>query len=198
MRPLRAALLIAIMQVCSAATSHAADAVIPPAPLFPTAVYEARREKLMKQLGGGIAVLYARGEEDPDGYRQDSDFYYLTGLNEAGAVLVLSPEERVYKEWLFLKPRDMDDERWTGERPSIGDSLRNVTGIDRILRTTALGARMMRLLQTTKTLQLINDPGGPDAPKAPEKELYDKLSGRLPGVSVNDRTELLPAMRSVK
>src|SRR5262249_37574415 len=139
MRPPHAAILIAIVQTLCAATAHAAAAAIPPAQPFPTAVYEARREKLMKQLGGGIAGLYARGEEDADGYRQDSDFYYLTGLNEPGAVLVLSPQERVYKEWLFLKPRDTDDERWTGERPSIGDPLRNSTGIDRILRTTALG-----------------------------------------------------------
>ena len=31
-------------------------------------------------MGEGIAVLYARGSEDRDGYRQDSDFYYLTGV----------------------------------------------------------------------------------------------------------------------
>src|SRR3989442_9133679 len=86
-----------------------ADEPIPPAKPFGPEVYEARRLKLMKALGGGIAVIYARGEEDPDGYRQDSDFYYLTGWNEAGAVLVLSPEERLYKERLFLKPRDPDD-----------------------------------------------------------------------------------------
>src|SRR5262249_60037841 len=60
------------------------------------------------------------------------------------------------------------------------------------------GGRMMRLLQTTKTLQMINDPGGPDSPKSPEKELYEQLSGHLPGVGITDRTDLLPAMRSVK
>jgi len=45
-----------------------------------------------------------------------------------GAVLVLSPEERQYKERLFLKPRNPDDERWTGIRPDISDSLRRATG----------------------------------------------------------------------
>jgi len=175
-----------------------ADEPIPPARPFDPMVYQARRAKLMKALGGGIAVLYARGEEDADGYRQDPDFYYLTGLNDAGAVLVLSPEERVYKERLFLKPRDPDDERWTGVRPDIGDSLRRTTGIERISRTGALGGSMMGLLQTTGTLYLISDPGGPDSPERPEMELYGKLSSKLPGVSIKNRIDLLPALRSVK
>jgi Xaa-Pro aminopeptidase len=176
--------------------SHATPA--PPAKPFDASVYAARREKLMKALGKGIAVLYARGEEDRDGYRQDSDFYYLTGISEPGAVLVLSPAERTYHERLFLKPRDPDEERWTGERSSINDSLRQVAGIERIGRTTALGATMEGLLRNSKTLFAIHQPGGPDDPEAPEMTLYGKLSSRLPGVETKDRTDLLPGMRSVK
>jgi len=178
--------------------SLSADEPIPPAKPFAPIVYQARRARVMKALGGGIAVLYARGEEDADGYRPDADFYYLTGLSEAGAVLVLSPEERVYKERLFLKPRDPDDEHWTGIRPDIGDSLRRTTGIERISRTTALGGNLMGLLQTTNTLQLISDPGGPDSPAGPEMELYGKLSSKLPGLSIKNRTDVLPGLRSVK
>jgi Xaa-Pro aminopeptidase len=175
-----------------------AEEPVPPAKPFAPSVYQARRAKLMKALGGGIAVLYARGQEDADGYRQDPDFYYLTGLNDAGAVLVLSPEERVAKERLYLKSRDPDDERWTGVRPDIGDSLRRTTGIERISRTSALGSGMMGLLQTTSTLHLISAPGSPDSPAGPEMELYGKLSSKLPGVSIKNRTDLLPALRSVK
>jgi len=193
----RAVLATALLLLCPHASS-AADDVIPPAKPFPPAVYQARRAKLMKSLGGGIAVLYARGEEDANGYRQDGDFYYLTGLNEPGAVLVLSPEERVDKERLFLKPRNPDAERWTGIRPDIGDSLRRVTGIERISRVDALGSSVMSLLQTTKTLHVIHHPGGLDAPAAPEMELYGKLSSRLPGISMTNRTDLIPGMRSIK
>jgi Xaa-Pro aminopeptidase len=57
---------------------------------------------------------------------------------------------------------------------------------------------MMGLLQTTGTLYLISDPGGPDSPARPEMELYGKLSSKLPGVSIKNRTDLLPALRSVK
>jgi len=171
---------------------------IPPAKPFPPAVYQARRAKLIQSLGGGVAVLYARGEEDADGYRPDGDFHYLTGLSDPGAVLVLCPEERTYKEWLLLKPRNPDEERWTGIRPDIGDSLRRVTGIERIARTSELGDLMMGLLRATRTLQLIGDPGTPDSPAAPEMELYGKLTAKLPEVTIKNRTELLAAQRSIK
>lgn len=170
--------------------------VAAPAGDFPPEVYRERREKLMKRLGDGVAVLYSRGEEDRDGFLQDSDFHYLTGVADPGAVLVLSPGERVYKEWLFLKPRDPDDERWHGERADIGDALRKATGFERILRTTALNARMVALLRNTHTLHQINQA---DLGKtAPERELYGKLSAAIPGVDIKDRTDLLPYLRSVK
>ena len=165
---------------------------------FPPEVYGGRRERLMKRLGDGVAVLYSRGEEDRDGFLQDSDFSYLTGVDEPGAVLVLAPSERVYKEWLFLKPRDQDDERWTGERPEIGDALRRATGIDRILRTTALNGRMVALLRNTHTLHQINQAGSLDGKPSPERELYGKLQGVIPEISVKDRTDLLPYLRSLK
>jgi Xaa-Pro aminopeptidase len=179
-------------------TAATAPAVMPPAPPFAPSVYAARREKVMKEMVIGLAVLYARGEEDRDGYLQDSDFYYLTGLDEPGAVLVLAPEERIYRHQLYLTPRDLDDERWTGERPDIGDSLRKLTGIDRIGRTTALKGRLLRLVQTAKTLWVINAPGSLDGPAPPETELYSKLQGRVPGLSTKNGQHILPALRSVK
>ncbi|HEU4333914.1 MAG TPA: Xaa-Pro peptidase family protein [Candidatus Eisenbacteria bacterium] len=171
---------------------------IPPAKPFPSEVFKARRAKLLKALGGGIAVLHARGEEDADGFRQDADFYYLTGINEAGAVLVLTPGERTYKEWLFLAPRDPDEERWAGVRPNIGDSLRRATGIERIQRSSGLHSFLMRLAQGGGPLHMIGNPGRLDGPPAPEMELYGKLTARLPGLAIKDRTDLLPALRSVK
>ena len=57
----------------------------------PKAEYHARRVALGEQLKGGVAVLFAAEEPvlDFTPYRQDSDFYYLTGWNEPGAALVV-------------------------------------------------------------------------------------------------------------
>ena len=177
------------------AAAQEGPGAVPPGK-FPPEVYRERRQKLMQRLGGGVAVLYSRGEEDRDGFLQDSDFHYLTGVDDPGAVLVLSPGERVYKEWLFLKPRDQDDERWHGERADIGDALRKATGFERILRTTALNGRMVALLRNTRTLHQINQ--ADLGTTAPERELYGKLQAAIPEISVRDRTDLLPYLRSVK
>src|SRR5437867_13253591 len=76
------------------ATDPPLPKLIEPGQTQEPSVYRARREALMKEMGEGIAVMFADGQEDGDGYRQGSDFFYLTGVNEAGAVLVLVPRER--------------------------------------------------------------------------------------------------------
>ena len=53
-------------------------------------------------------------------YRQDSDFYYLTGWTEPGAALLIvgdaphAASPRSYKEILFLPARDLRMETYTG------------------------------------------------------------------------------------
>src|ERR1700748_3199392 len=80
----------------------------------PNADYHARREALSKKTDGGIVLLFAPMEsEGPNalyGFRQDDNFFYLTGYTEPGAVLLISPAAaasekepaRPYTEILFL------------------------------------------------------------------------------------------------
>jgi Xaa-Pro aminopeptidase len=91
-----------------------------------SADYHARREHLAEKLNGGVAVLFAAEEPQLDfmPYRQDPDFYYLTGWNEPGAALLIesaTPADgarpaRAYREVLFLPIRNMRMERYTGEK----------------------------------------------------------------------------------
>ena len=57
----------------------------------PSSTYHARRVALAGKLQGGVAVLFAAEEPVLDfmPYRQDSDFYYLTGWTEPGAALLI-------------------------------------------------------------------------------------------------------------
>src|ERR1700732_1976615 len=82
----------------------------------PNSDYHARREALAKKAAG-VVVLFAATENDgPNdlyGFRQDDNFYYLSGLSEPGAaLLIVSAAEvkgdaaaRAYTEILFLPPR---------------------------------------------------------------------------------------------
>ena len=96
-------------------------------------VYHARRVALAAKLDGGVAILFAAEEAQLDltPYRQDEDFYYLTGWNEPGAALLiagasepasdhtsaLEPQaERSYTEILFLPTRNLRMEKYTGAK----------------------------------------------------------------------------------
>lgn len=58
---------------------------------FDKAEFAARREKLMAQIPDGIAVILGGVEHPhPLRFRQSPDFYYLTGLEEPGTVLILN------------------------------------------------------------------------------------------------------------
>jgi Xaa-Pro aminopeptidase len=80
----------------------------------PAAVYRARRAALAAKLHGSVAVLFAAEEPQLDfmPYRQNPDFYYLTGWNEPGAALLIvadspqPPIPRAYTEILFLPTRN--------------------------------------------------------------------------------------------
>jgi Xaa-Pro aminopeptidase len=79
-----------------------------------------RRRALMGKLGKkSIALLSAapqrtRSNDTEYPYRQDSDFYYLTGFTEDDAVLALIPGRKQGEVVLFCQPKDKTKELWTG------------------------------------------------------------------------------------
>jgi Xaa-Pro aminopeptidase len=107
-----------------------------PPPELPVAVYQQRRARLLAQLGDCAALISSQGEVNgiTEDYRQDADFYWLTGVNEPDAHLVLQPKSPYRKVVLFLKARDPEAERWTGPREPVSPELLKKYGVDRILR----------------------------------------------------------------
>jgi Xaa-Pro aminopeptidase len=98
---------------------------------IPARVYRARREQLIDRLGGCTAAIKSRAtDEAPDPY-----FYYLTGVEEPDAVLVLSPRARVSRQSLLFPPRDPGEEQWTGFKEPISPRLRSKYGVDGVSTT---------------------------------------------------------------
>ena len=81
-----------------------------------------RRKQLMQAAGdGAILILPAapervRSRDTHYPYRQDSDFWYLTGCDEPEAVLVLVPGRKHGEAILFCRERDLEREGWDGPR----------------------------------------------------------------------------------
>lgn len=83
--------------------------------------YRLRRLALAEQLPpNSVAVIPAAKEVLRNGdahyrFRQQSDFYYLTGFQEPDAVLVLVAEPNS-QSILFTRSRNPSEEQWTGKR----------------------------------------------------------------------------------
>lgn len=84
--------------------------------------YAQRRKRVLEAIGkDGIAILMAAPECFRTGhveylYRQNSDFYYLSGFKEPEAILVLAPAYKEGEYLLFNRERDEKSEIWTGRR----------------------------------------------------------------------------------
>jgi Xaa-Pro aminopeptidase len=86
--------------------------------------YEQRREQLMAKIGTGTAIFHSAPvavmHNDVEyTFRQDSDFFYLTGFNEPEAVAVLAPHHEEHRFILFVQPKEREKEVWTGYRTGV-------------------------------------------------------------------------------
>ena len=121
--------------------------------------YRSRRIALSQKLNGGVAVLFAGTEaEGPSatyGFRQDNNFYYLTGWAEPGAALVIAAQVtghdstpgRQYSEILFLPVHSSTQEKWTG--PKLGadnPQATAITGFERVVNLDQMPAELSRIL----------------------------------------------------
>ncbi len=85
------------------------------------ALFAKRRQELMRQMGGGVAIIPTapismRNNDVEFPFRPDSDFYYLTHFPEPEAVAVLVPDRSHGEYILFCRERDPDKEIWNGFR----------------------------------------------------------------------------------
>jgi Xaa-Pro aminopeptidase len=91
------------------------------------AEYQQRRQQLIEKIGAGVGVFRSAPaavmHNDVEyNFRQDSDFFYLTGFDEPEAVAVLAPNHPEHKFVLFLRPKDPEKETWSGRRVGVEDA----------------------------------------------------------------------------
>jgi Xaa-Pro aminopeptidase len=112
--------------------------------------YQARRRELANRLPvDSIAVIPAASEALRNGdshyrFRQDSDFYYLTGFNEPDALLLVCAGAKG-ESILFNRPRSPIEEQWTGVRLGQDGACKSL-GMDVAYSMLDLDARLPELL----------------------------------------------------
>jgi len=113
-------------------------------------VFAERRKQLLERLQGTLVIPAAqvaiRNNDVEHEYRQDSDFYYLTGFSEPEAVLVLAPNHAEHKFVLFVRKRDPEREAYDGARAGV-DGAREDFGADAAYLVSELDDKLYEYLK---------------------------------------------------
>lgn len=116
-----------------------------------------RLTEFMEKMEPNSVAVFAsaheiRRNQDTDfEFRQDTDFYYLTRLNEPDCVAVIAPNHPEHKYVLFVRPRKREEEIWTGLRAGVEGAVRDF-GADAAYDIAELGAILPKYLQNSHKL----------------------------------------------
>jgi Xaa-Pro aminopeptidase len=199
-RAVRAALVLALL--ASLPPLLPAQVGSPAGPV-PVASLTARRADLLKRMGNGIAIIRSSEQrsieedypQDSD-YRENNDFFYLTGLETPESYLVLIARDTLAPQvYLYLPARDTMSERWTGMRLGPGAEASALTGIEET-RAADLAQKQIRGFVRARTTQ-----GGKLYLLLGKQAVSDTFFQQLAlgsGAGVTDLRPMLAAMRLVK
>ncbi|MGH9718943.1 MAG: aminopeptidase P N-terminal domain-containing protein [Bryobacteraceae bacterium] len=146
------------------------------------AVPGVRRAELRKALPNAVTVLFGRTEKDSDDFRtgsfQESNFYYLTGWTEPGALLLLDPAREV----LFLPRKNRETEKWTGTKAAHDDAnVKERTGFEAVMSVELFETELRRSLEKFSGLQAMT--GTPEAARLEALAPLRSVSNVRPAVA---------------
>ena len=157
-----------------------------------------RRRNLAAAVGQGLIALLGHSESDGQsgftGFRQESNFYYLTGHDEPGAALLIAPArgKDPYREVLFLPTRTGVAARWSG--PLRSPDKAGGLGFEEVLDRDKFREGLRKLLRDRRKLYgLLPDSLGRTGTASMER-LHDAADTR----DIRDVRADLARMRSVK
>ena len=169
-------------------------AVAPIAAQVPRAEYAARQDSLAASMSDGVLIALGGHEpvEDFLSFYPAPSFFYLTGVTEPDAVLVMVKRRAVVALTLFVQPRDPAREAWTGTRLGT-DGMKRTTGIpsrtiDQLLPT------LDSLLATGGTLSVIGDLSG-NGFTTRDEQFVESLQHDHPNMRVVEANPLVEHLR---
>jgi Xaa-Pro aminopeptidase len=185
-----------------------------PAGPVPVERLAARREALAKRVGNGVVVLRSGMERSIEGsypqdsdYREDNDFFYLTGVEVPNAALVLTARGGVIGDVvLYLPPRDTvthyRSEQWVGPQLTPGPEATARTGIKDVRSAERLGPELPPLVFAPESparhgvLLVKAGPGQADTPLLKDSLLARVQAGA--GIRVENLADQTAVLRLVK
>jgi Xaa-Pro aminopeptidase len=187
------AFVLAILTITAAATERQNNAD-----------YRARRQAMVKAMSAdhGSLILFApvepEGQNDLYGFRQENNFYYLTGWPEPGAAILITSDP--YREVLFLPEHNATQEKWTGPKlgPENPDAPK-ITGFDKVESLDNMHDELLKVLPQPRAIVYadLGSNGQSTASTGPMEWL--RRSNSFPNyISFRDAVPLLAKLRMIK
>jgi Xaa-Pro aminopeptidase len=208
------AVFVLTLTLCSAATGAAQ-------PLFTDALpkeeFAERRARVMARIGEGVAIIQGAAETGTSlKFRQNNQFFYLTGVEVPRAILLI--DGRTKRSALFLPPRDERKERTEGPVLTPGPEAVRLTGMEAVEPRDAFEAALKQAAASPRAAYLPFRPevlGGAsvgdsrtrwtasasdpwDGGKPRETLFIDKVRAAAPTLDVTDLDPVLDALRFIK
>ncbi len=163
-----------------------------------------RRHKLLERLEEGVAIIASaphalRSNDTEYPYRQNSDFYYLTGFEESNAVLVLTKTLSQTKCILYVEPYDAEYALWNGAKTGL-EGARERFRVDEVRDVTQYPKEIKELLREHVSLyiDLFDESEVLRSAKAAARALRETRGVKRHIRSIRDITHLIRTLRLIK
>ncbi len=169
-----------------------------------SSIFVKNREKILNILPAGAVVilksniLYPRNGDQYFPFRQDSNFYYITGLNYTDLICILykSKDQKISAAYLFISQADLKKVVWEGE------------GLNREKATTLSGITNIDIYDAWQNFLQENIDGsvkiyvdfeeGNKAMFAYKQNFFKKLKKQFPFNEFHNISQVIEALRVVK
>src|SRR5437867_8512738 len=150
---MRRDLLVFLVLVGAAvAVRPAAQPVFTGPEIFPLEEFAGRRARLIERIGDAVAILQGTTERPGEqAFRQNNQFFYLTGVAEPRAMAVI--DARTRETTVFLQPyNERRETRMFGPSLHPGDAAARTLGVNAVVNREAFGAVVASLAKEGRTI----------------------------------------------
>lgn len=124
-------------------------------PAFDINIFKKRREKIGKEIQDSALIIFSnpeflRNHDAHYEYRQDTNFFYMTGFDEPESVFVFRPGKKP-ETVMFVRPRDEFRETWDGFRYG-PEGTKKHYGINEVYLIDSLDEKLPELIKDVKQI----------------------------------------------
>ncbi|MBC7788985.1 MAG: aminopeptidase P N-terminal domain-containing protein [Anaerolineae bacterium] len=165
---------------------------------IPQSEYAARRAAVAGKMQDGVLLAFGAAEPQHDylSFYQGPRFMYLTGVEEAGAALIIVKRGSVIDATVLVQPRDPATETWTGTRLGV-DGAARLTGL-RSRTIDALEPMLDSLAASGLPLFVVSDLVSSETEVSADQQFVQALMRERPGLRVQNVGALVDQARGKK